>query len=71
MKSIIPIFLTILSIVSCKEKNVTSFDLANQIVKKYENKNSLSYDINYRVKYLSQMNDTIKVNLVYTCYARN
>ena len=62
MKSIIPLFLIILIITSCNEENVKPLDLANQIVAKFESKNSLSYDINYRIKFFNQLDDTTKVS---------
>jgi len=62
MKSIILIFLAILVIISCTEEGVKPLGLANQIVKKYESQKSLSYDINYRIKFFSQTDDTTKVS---------
>ena len=37
-------------------------ELANQILKKYEGYQSLSYDIEYKIKYFSQVDDTTKVS---------
>lgn len=62
MKSIIPLLLTVLIITSCTDEKVKPLDLANQIVKKYESKKSLSYDINYKIKYINQIDDTTKVS---------
>ncbi|MGB0884416.1 MAG: hypothetical protein ACPGTG_06815, partial [Flavobacteriales bacterium] len=60
MKLIISIFLILL--VSCTKEDVKPLDLTQQIVKKYEAKTSLSYDIDYRIKYFSQLDDTTKVS---------
>ena len=51
MKSNILISLILLFFISCKEKKVRPMELANQILKKYEGYQSLSYDINYKSKY--------------------
>ena len=62
MNAIIPLLFTILIMTSCSEEKVKPLDLANQIVNKYESKKSLSYDINYRIKFYSQIGDTTQVS---------
>ena len=63
MKSNILIPLILLFFISCKEKKVRPMELANQILKKYEGHQSLSYDIDYKIKYFSQVDDTTKVSV--------
>jgi len=62
MKSNIFIPVILLFFISCKEKKVQPMELANQILKKYEGYQSLSYDIEYKIKYFSQVDDTTKVS---------
>lgn len=49
-----------LFIIGCKEKNVTPIELANQFIEKYEQHSSVSYDIDYQIKFFGQT-DTNKV----------
>lgn len=46
----------------CSEKEVAPIDLANSIVETYNNHSSLSYNIDYRIKYFSSVKDTNKVS---------
>jgi len=62
MRSNIFIPVILLFFISCKEKKVQPMELANQILKKYEGYQSLSYDIEYKIKYFSQVDDTTKVS---------
>jgi len=50
-----------LLILGCSEKEITPIQLAQDIVSSYENKNSISYDIDYRIKFFSETSDTNKV----------
>jgi len=56
------LLLTTLLILSCNEKKPTPTELVNKIVKSYESKSSLSYDINYQIKFFSQVDDTTKAS---------
>lgn len=62
MKTKILFLLTFLILICCKEKELTPLVLANQIVNKYENQKSLSYEIDYKIKYFSEIGDTTKVS---------
>lgn len=51
----------------CKEKNVTSIELANQFIEKNEQHSSVSYDIDYQIKLFGQTdtnNVRAKVDLI-------
>jgi len=56
------IYLIVISFISCKEKEIIPLELANQIVMKYEGHQSMSYEIDYRIKYFSDVDDTTKVS---------
>lgn len=58
---LIPLFIIILIIQGCSESSLSPNQLANKIVKTYEAHTSLSYDINYQIKYFNQIEDTTKV----------
>ena len=45
----------------CKEKTVTPIELANQYIEEYEHYSSISYDIDYQIKYFNQIEDTTKI----------
>lgn len=63
MKSISICFsVLVLILLGCENKKITPLELANNIVKEYETKSSLSYDINYQIKYFSNLDDTTKVS---------
>ncbi len=55
-------FITILLAMSCAEKQMTPLQLANKVLQEYEQKTSLSYDINYQIKFFSETTDTTKIN---------
>lgn len=56
------LFITVIIFNRCKEKGIIPLELATNIVNEYELKSSLSYKINYQIKYFSSKDDTIKIS---------
>lgn len=52
----------ILTQFSCKEHKIVPLDLATKILNKYDKHESLTYDIDYKIKYFSQIDDTTKIS---------
>lgn len=62
MQKFIPLLLIVnLILTGCKEQVVTPVELANQFIKEYKQYSSVSYDIDYQIKYFNQIEDTTKV----------
>lgn len=62
LKLFVTLLVGVLIVVSCHEEQMTPLQLSNKIVKEYSQKKSLSYDINYRIKFFSETIDTHKVS---------
>ena len=52
----------LLIIFCCNEKETSPIELAKTIIERYENHSSLSYNIDYKIKYFSSADDTTKVS---------
>jgi thiol-disulfide isomerase/thioredoxin len=50
------------SLTACQEKEASPMDLAKDMEATFESKSSMSYDIDYRIKYFSSLDDTTKVS---------
>lgn len=62
MQKLIPLLLIVnLILTGCKEQIVTPIELANQFIEEHEQYNSVSYDIDYQIKYFNQIEDTTKI----------
>lgn len=61
MKFKIVILLMNLTLFSCKDNDIGPMDLANHIIEKNENQKSFSYDVDYRIKFFNQEQDTTKI----------
>ena len=55
-------FIFFIFALGCSKKEVTPIDLAKNIIETYENHSSLSYNIDYSIKYFSSVDDTTKVS---------
>lgn len=54
-------FIGSLITISCNKETMTPIKLANQLLEVYEQHSSISYDIDYQIKFFSQTQDTTKV----------
>ena len=61
-KAITMIFLGALFLLGCKNNPVTSIELANQFNEENNQHSSVSYDIDYQIKFFNQIQDTTIVN---------
>lgn len=56
------LFLGALLLLGCKNNPITSIELANQFLEENNQHSSVSYDIDYQIKFFNQIQDTTKVN---------
>ena len=62
MQKLIPLLLIVnLILTGCKAQIATPIELANQFIEEYEQYSSVSYDIDYQIKYFNQLEDTTKI----------
>jgi len=62
IRKLIPLLCIVnLILTGCKEKNITPIELANQFIEEHEQRSSVSYDIDYQIKYFNQIEDTTKI----------
>ena len=61
-KAIMMLFLGALLLLGCKNNPITSIELANQFLEENNQHSSVSYDIDYQIKFFNQIQDTTIVN---------
>ena len=57
-KAIMILFLGALLLLGCKNNPITSIELANQFLEENNQHSSVSYDIDYQIKFFNQIQDT-------------
>lgn len=57
------LFLGALLLLGCKNNPITSIELANQFNEEINQHSSVSYNIDYQIKFFNQIQDTTKVNV--------
>ncbi len=56
------VFILIFSVLSCTKEQLKPMGIAENLISNYEDHSSMSYEIDYKQKYFSQLGDTTKLN---------